>query len=427
MHSQCDHPASNTNISEASMHPNQQHNPAPKILFAATASISCGFYRKKLAYLRDAGFDVTIISSPGELLETLPRSEGATPIAIPMEREISPLKDLISLWKFYRVIKRVKPDLVDVSTPKAGLLGSIAALLARVPCRVYTLRGLRMETATGLKRRMLWLAEWLSCACAHSVVPLSESLRRRAVDLKLVPAAKANIVKHSGGVDLTRFTPRRQGSTETHALRQELGLTGKESVIGFVGRFVKDKGIRELVEAFRELGTTRSNLRLLLVGDFESGDPVEPEVRKYIESASTILRPGFVENTAPYYALMDVFVLPTYREGFPGVPLEAQASGVPVVTTTATGAIESVVDGVTGVLVPVGDSKALAKAIDELLAEPALRQRMGQAGRARTEREFRQDVIWDALIRHYQALLVKAGRPTAIQIPERAKAAKFGA
>jgi glycosyltransferase involved in cell wall biosynthesis len=316
---------------------------------------------------------------------------------------------------------------VDVSTPKAGLLGSIAALLARVPCRVYTLRGLRMETATGLKRRMLWLAEWLSCACAHSVVPLSESLRRRAVDLKLVPAAKANIVKHSGGVDLTRFAPRRRGSTETHALRQELGLTGKESVIGFVGRFVKDKGIRELVEAFRELGTTRPNLRLLLVGDFESGDPVEPEVRKYIESASTILRPGFVENTAPYYALMDVFVLPTYREGFPGVPLEAQASGVPVVTTTATGAIESVVNGVTGVLVPVGDSKALTKAIDELLAEPTLRQRMGEAGRARTEREFRQDVIWDALIRHYQALLAKAGHPTAIQIPERAKAAKFGA
>jgi len=387
------------------MHSNQQYSPVPKVLFAVTVSISCGFYRNKLAYLRDAGFDVTIISGPGELLETLSKSEGATPVAIPMEREISPLKDLVSLWKFYRAIKRVKPDLVDVSTPKAGLLGSIAAMLAGVPCRVYTLRGLRMETATGLKRGMLWLAEWISCACAHRVVPVSESLRRRAVELKLVTAAKTGVLERGSGVDLSRFTPRRRGSAETHGLRQELRLTGKETVIGFVGRFVKDKGIRELVEAFRELGTTRPNLRLLLVGDFESGDPVEPEVRKYIESAPTILRPGFVADTAPYYALMDVFVLPTYREGFPEVPLEAQASRVPVVTTTATGAVDSVVDGETGFLVPVGDSSALAGAIAKLLEDPQLRLRMGIAGRARMERDFRPAAIWDAHVKMYEELL----------------------
>ena len=400
----------------------------PRVLFAVTAAISCGFYRKQLAYLHNAGFDVTIISSPGEFLQTLPRSEGATHVALPMEREIDLVKDVVALWKLYRIMKRVKPDLVDVSTPKAGLLGSVAALLARVPCRVYTLRGLRMETATGMKRVMLWLAEWISCACAQKVVPVSKSLRQRAVELRLVTASKTNILEHgSGGVDLNRFNPKKRGSPEIQILRQRLGLTGTEAVIGFVGRFVKDKGIRELVEAFRELCTTRPNLRLLLVGDFESGDPVEPEIRKYILSSSTILRPGFVEDTGPYYALMDVLVLPTYREGFPGVPLEAQASAVPVVTTTATGAIESIVDGVTGVVVPVGDSKALTKAVDELLADPALRRRMGRAGRARTEREFRQERVWDALIRHYQTLLAAAGRPTAIQVPERAMVSKFGA
>lgn len=414
-------------LAEVDMHSNQEYSPRTRILFAVTASMSWGFYRKRLAYLRDAGFDVTIVSGPGELLETIARSEGATPVAIPMEREISPLKDLISLWKFYRAIKRVKPDLVDVSTPKAGLLGSIAAMLARVPCRVYTLRGLRMETATGLKHAILWLAEWISCACAHKVVPVSESLRQRAVQLKLATAAKTNILEHgSGGVDLTRFSPRRRGTPETEALRRDLGLAGKETVIGFVGRFVKDKGIRELVEAFRELCITRPNLRLLLVGDFESGDPVEPEVRKYIESAATILRPGFVEDPAPYYALMDVFVLPTYREGLGLVSLEAQASGVPVVTTTATGAIDSIVDGVTGVLVPVGESNALKNAIDGLLADSALRQRVGRAGRAHTEQEFRQELVWDALIRHYQMLLSAAELPAAIQISERAKAAKVG-
>jgi glycosyltransferase involved in cell wall biosynthesis len=396
----------------------------PRILFAVTAAISCGFYRRKLANLRDAGFDVLMMSSPGEQLETISKSEGAIPVALAMEREISPIKDLVSLWRFYRVLKEIKPDLVDVSTPKAGLLGSLAAMLARVPCRVYTLRGLRLETATGLRRTLLWVAEWISCACAQRVMPVSESLRQRVVELKLASRAKTDTLQHgSDGVDLTQFTPRKQDSWRYRALRQQLGLSGEEVVIGFVGRFVKDKGIRELVEAFRELGATRPNLRLLLVGDFETGDPVDPWVREYIESTSTILTPGFVEDTAPFYGLMDVFVLPTYREGFPQVSLEAQASAVPVITTTATGAIESVVDGITGLLVPLGDSQALARAIAQLLADPLLRQKMGKAARERAEREFCQEAVWEALIRSYQALLATAGRPPAIRRPRRARAA----
>ncbi len=209
----------------------------------------------------------------------------------------------------------------------------------------------------------------------------------------------------SCGVDLARFTPANRQSAQAESMRRALGLTGQETVIGFVGRFVKDKGMRELVEAFRELSAARPELRLLLVGDFEDGDPVEAEVRAFIEASPVVLWTGFVADTAPYYALMDVFVLPTYREGFPGVPLEAQASEVPVVTTNATGAVDSVLDGVTGLVVPVGDARALAGAVEKLLGDPELRAEMGRAGRRWMERDFRPEAIWQAHADLYREML----------------------
>ena len=378
----------------------------PNLLFAVTVSISCGFYRGMLQYLEEAGFSTTMVSAPGKLLEEVTSSQGAASVEIPMEREIRPLHDLVCLWKLYRAMRATRPDVVDVSTPKAGLLGALAALLARVPCRVYTLRGLRMETTTGIKRRILWLAERTACACSHRVVPVSESLRLRAIELQLVSSAKARSLGNgSCGVDTEHFTPSNRKTQEVTQLRRTLGLTGSETVIGFVGRFVKDKGIRELVEAFRELSTSRPDLRLLLVGDFEDGDPVESEVRRYIESTPTVLRPGFVADAAPYYALMDVFVMPTYREGFPGVPLEAQASEVPVVTTNATGAVDSVRHGITGLIVPVKDAKALTEAIDTLLCNPALRTDMGRAGRKWMQHDFRPEAIWQAHAEMYREIL----------------------
>ncbi len=352
-----------------------------------------------------------MVSAPGTLLNEVGGSQGAAVISVPMEREIRPFRDLVSLFKLYRALKAVRPDVVDVSTPKAGLLGAMAAWFAGVSCRVYTLRGLRLETATGIKRWILWLAEWIACTCSHRVVPVSESLRLRAIELRLVSPRKARSLGNgSCGVDIEHFTPTNRGTKKVAQLRQGLGLTGSETVIGFVGRFVKDKGMRELVEAFRELSLSRSDLRLLLVGDFESGDPVEAEVRQYIESDPSVLRPGFVTDTAPYYSLMDVFVLPTHREGFPGVPLEAQACEVPVVTTNATGAVDSVQHGVTGFIVPVNDTKALTQAIDTLLSNPRLRVGMGRAGRKWMQQEFRPEVIWQAHAKMYREMLKESQR-----------------
>ena len=366
-----------------------------------------------------------MLSSHGANLLDLSAREMVQSFAVPIEREISPAKDLVSLWRIGRVILQLRPTIVDASTPKAGLLTGIAAWLARVPHRVYTLRGLRLETATGFKRAVLWTAEWIACGCAHRVVCVSSSLQTRAISLGLVSATKTTVLgKGSGGVDLHRFTVANRQSRETNALREHLGIPANALVVGFVGRFVRDKGIRQLIEAFQLLVRSHPGMRLLLVGDFEPGDPVEPEVRRYILSEPAAIRPGFVSDTAPYYSLMDVLALPTYREGFPGVPLEAQASGVPVVTTNATGAADSVVDGVTGIVVPCGDTVALASALDSLLGDPDLRLRMGKAGRERVERDFRPEVVWDALVHLYGELMSGEPAPTSTPVMESVRRSK---
>jgi glycosyltransferase involved in cell wall biosynthesis len=192
-------------------------------------------------------------------------------------------------------------------------------------------------------------------------------------------------------------------------LRNDLGIPAEAPVIGFVGRFTRDKGVCKLIEAYLHLRHQRPRLHLLLVGDFEDGDPVPSDVRKVIQCDSQIVHAGIVRDTAPYYHAMDILALPTYREGFPNAALEAHAAGKPVVAARATGVVDAVIDGVSGVLVPVGDSEALAKGLELLLKDKELAAAMGSAGRERVRREFRQERIWEALAQEYARLLESRG------------------
>jgi glycosyltransferase involved in cell wall biosynthesis len=390
----------------------------PRLVIAVNSSIAIGFLQGQLEYFQDRGFDATVLSPDRRKGEwEVARPEGVPIIEVPMEREIVPVRDLVSLWRLWRVMRALCPAVTNVGTPKAGLLGGLAAWLNRVPCRFYTLHGLRFETTKGLKRRLLIYAERLACRFAHRVICVSQSVREKAIASGLTSREQA-VVFGSGscnGVDASRFAATPKMMRRASELRRQLGIPADAPVVIFVGRLTCDKGIPELMEAFLRLGNQFRDLRLLLVGCFEDEDSLPVDTRRCLETHSRVIFAGPVQDTAPYYAIADVLVLPSHREGLPTVVLEAHAAGKPVVGALATGIVDLVVDGETGFLFPVGDVPALAEALARLISDRALARKMGHAGQERVKREFQQEQIWEALYREYLGLLQMKELPPSLR------------
>jgi len=378
------------------------HAPPSTILVGVTHPQTCLVLGARLRTLCKAGFRVLLVSAPGELLDATAAQEGVERIAVPMHREIAPLADVVSLLRLCLLIARRRPDLVEFSTPKAGLLGSMAAMLCRVPQRVYMLRGLKYETARGLKRRLLYTAERLAAACAHVVLCNSASLRAEALALGIAPARKLRLLGDgsSNGVDIERFSPGPTG------VRESLGIPGDAKVVGFVGRLTCDKGLPELVRAFDTILRAEPTAHLLLVGWFDDAeDALSRDLRTRILRHPQIDCTGFVGDTAPYYRAMDVLVLPTWREGFPNVVLEAAASGIPVVTTACTGARDSVIPEVTGLLIPPGYPEAIAEAVLKIIRNPARQRLMGEAARNWILDHYLEERVLGLTAEYYRSLI----------------------
>jgi glycosyltransferase involved in cell wall biosynthesis len=385
-----------------------------RLVHITTVPDSLDFFTGQIGYLKARGFDVQALSSPGELLAHFAVREGITVHGLEMPRRITPVRDLVTVLRLRSCLRRCRPHLVDAHTPKGGLLGMLGAWLARVPVRVYHLHGLPLMTATGLKRRLLWWAEKISCFLAHQVLCVSRSLREVAVAERLCPSDKIKVLLSGSinGVDAeAAFNPARVGAEARAAVRARHGIPPDATVVGFVGRVVRDKGLVELAEAWRTLREEIPALHLLIVGPFEPQDPLPPEVEHLLRSEPRIHLTGMDWNTPPLYAAMDVVVLPTYREGFGIVAIEAGAMELPVVATRVAGCVDAVQDGVTGTLVPARDAAALTTAVRHYLADPELRRKHGRAGRERVLREFRPEAIWEALYGEYVRLLQEQGQP----------------
>lgn len=382
----------------------------PRMVVAVNSAIAVGFLQGQLEYFQSRGFAVSLLCPErrdGEWI--VPEPDGVPVIEVPMEREIAPVKDLASLWRLWRTMRALRPAVTNVGTPKAGLLGGLAAWLNRVPCRFYTLHGLRFETTTGLKRRLLIYMERLACCFAHRVVCVSHSVRQKAIAFGLATPDRL-IVLRSGscnGVDPSRFAANPKLMQRAAALRRQLEIPERAKVILFVGRLTQDKGVPELVEAFVRLDKHLPDLRLLLVGCFEAADPLPAETRKAMARHPRIIFAGAVQDTPSFYAAADVVALPSHREGLPTVILEAQAAGKPVVAARATGIVDLVADDDTGLLFPVGDVAALEKKLTMVITNKDLARKLELAGQERVNREFRQEQVWDALYRAYLEVLGK--------------------
>jgi glycosyltransferase involved in cell wall biosynthesis len=357
------------------------------------------------------GFEVLAISSPGRALDRFGRDERIPTQAVEMARRVTPLRDLLAVGRIYRHFRRIQPHIVHAHTPKGGLLAMIAAWLARVPVRIYHIHGLPYMTSTGLRRTMLRCTERIACALAHQVFSVSHSIREVAVTERLCAVNKVAVLRSGtvNGVDaIGRFDPSRfsemRGATQHHCR-----IPSGAAVLGFVGRIVPDKGIVELVQSWELLRKEFPDLHLLVVGPFESHDPLPEGVAAMLQADPRIHLMGHQTALAQMYSAMDIVILPTYREGFPTVPLEAAAMALPVVATRVPGCIDAVQDGVTGTLVPPRDPQALAAGIRTYLRDSDLRRRHGQAGRERVLKDFRPEAIWDAMYQEYVRLLGQQG------------------
>ena len=371
---------------------------APGIVFGMNSIFAVQhFLTEILSMVREMGMDVTVIAPSHAGADPELPCAGIRYCAVPMKRDISPFSDLRTLWQLYRLLRSIRPAIANMSTPKMALLGGMAAWLAGVPHRIYTLRGLRYETTRGWKRALLMACEKIACLSAHRVLCISRSLKDAVLRDRIARAGKLVLLGDRVSEGIRASLPTLRDPPSEAALRDRLGIPEGSRVLGFVGRLTRDKGIEELAECCQTLHAERRDIHLLLLGAFESGDPVGPPIAHWIKTCPWVHWCGYVADPSPYYPLMDLFVFPTHREGLGRVLLEAASAGKPVVSTRTTGVVDVVLEGITGVLVPPGDAGALAQAVARVLDDRDMAVRMGEAARRLVHEHFDNSVYLNRL------------------------------
>lgn len=349
-------------------------------------------------------YDVTAISSQKEKLKEFGNSRHLNTHFIHMEREISILTDFIGLISFIKYFKSEKPYIVHGNTPKGSLLSMLAAWLTNVPVRIYMCHGLRYQGCTGLKRKLLMVMEWISCHCATKVMTVSKGV----ADVLLSDGIsnKKPIIIWNGsvsGLNIEKFNPANFGDHET--LREQWGLTADNFVLTFVGRIVRDKGINELVNAFSVLSKKYSNMRLLLIGRIEDlGNPISNESKEEIEGNPAIIATGPQYNVPEFLSISDLFVFPSYREGFGLSVMEAGAMGVPAISTDIIGCNEVIEDGKTGLLIPAHSSDAIVHAVEKLYNNKELFNSIKSNCRLSVVERYEQKTLWKKYLDFYKNL-----------------------
>lgn len=363
------------------------------------------FFGDQLSYMREKGYKIHIICSPSEKINDSAQKYNFKYLEVPILRKLSLISDIKAIIATCLYIKKNKINIVCGHTPKGALISMIAGYLMRVPKRIYYRHGIVFETSKGLKRAILVNIDRLTSMFATQIVCVSPSVYRKSLEYKLNPKSKQLILSKGtcNGIDINRFDTSSIDNTKKKKLRDSLGLAENNFVIGFTGRLVRDKGIIELVKAYKEVKKENPNFRLLLVGMFEDRDALPSEIVTFIKNDDSIIYTGYIDNNTIeyYYSIMDLFILPSYREGFPTSILEASSMKIPVITTKVTGCVDAILENETGLFVD-HNYMNLADLIIKSISDNDLLYRLGQNGRNFVTNNFDQKIIWGEIESLYE-------------------------
>ncbi len=363
------------------------------------------FLGEQLAYFSKKRYKVHLICSPSKEFAEFGQKNKFFYKEIKIVRKISLVRDLCSLLQIMRYIKKNHIEVVSGHTPKGALLAMTAAYLTGVPVRLYFRHGLFYETSVGPKRWILMLMDKVMAFFATRVICVSSYVYQQSIADKL-NGEKKQLVLLKGtcnGINTSRFFRKRVSENKVFELKRNYQMDESAFVIDYTGRLVKDKGIAELVNSFRSLLKYHANIYLLLVGMFEEKDTLPEETLLFIRECPRIVCTGYVNysDIEPYYGMMDLFVLPSYREGLPTSVLEASAMQLPVLTTRVTGCMDSIVENETGIFIDPTDSKSMVWSMKRLIENPYYREQLSQNGRRFVMENFDQYMIWKEIERLY--------------------------
>ena len=384
-----------------------------KLIRITTVPLSLKVLLKgQLRFMASNGFDVKGVSSEGEELREVRENEGIAVEAITMSRKITPFQDLKSLWEMWNFLRKEKPQIVHTHTPKAGIIGMLAARLAGVPHRLHTVAGLPLMEATGTKRKILNFVEKLTYSSATRVYPNSKGLYDFILQNNFIQSNKLKIIANgsSNGIDTAFFSPDQVTEIERVTLREKLNIQPDDFVFVFVGRIVSDKGINELIKAFSELQAVENNeptgIKLLLVGGLENDlDPLNSETLAEINQNKDIISVGFQRDVRSFFAIADALVFPSYREGFPNVVMQAGAMGLPSIVSDINGCNEIIIEGENGLIIPPKNVEKLKEKMLTLAKDKNLYTKLKGNSRRMIENRYEQSVVWNALLEEYEGLL----------------------
>lgn len=374
-----------------------------KIIRVATVPLSLNILlRNQFKFLRKY-YHVVAISSPGEDLFEVGTRENVNINGIEIKRKISIINDITALYKLYVYFRKEKPLIVHSITPKAGLLSMMAAKLAGIPIRMHTFTGLIFPTSTGAMKHLLIWMDRLLCYCATNIYPEGQGVRNDLVKYNITKKplkilANGNV----NGIDLTFFDPSIFSEEDKLSLKEKLAILPDDFVFIFIGRLVKDKGINELIHAFKKLSSSKT--KLLLVGSLEPDHGLEDDTLHEMKNNPDIISVGFQKDVRLFLAISDVLVFPSYREGFPNVVMQAGAMGLPSIVTDINGSNEIIIDQENGIIIPSKNDLTLHESMLMISKDHAVREKLKRNARQMIADRYQQSVVLNALLEEYKNL-----------------------